>query len=105
LRDVRFRYEDSEILDRSLTSTNFHTYYQGSEMVVAGKLPVLPMDEEGGSSSGAGAGGMDRMIEYMILATQAEGTQYLVQGSYNGSAVSYTIVGNAATRPYSNKLI
>ena len=38
LRGVRFKYQDDEILSQSLTSTNFHTYYQGSEMVVAGRL-------------------------------------------------------------------
>ncbi len=67
---MRFRYEEEEILAHSLTSTNFHTYYQGSEMVVAGRIPQS-----------------NEIIEYEILATQAEGTQYKVHGSYNGSKV------------------
>ena len=38
LRGVEFKYQEDEILANSLTSTNFHTYYQGSEMIIAGKL-------------------------------------------------------------------
>ncbi len=83
LRDVVFRYEDSEILDHSLTSTNFHTYYQGSEMVVAGRLPK-PLSTSRTTSPSS----EQRIIEYTIMATQAEGAQYAVEGAYNGSAVS-----------------
>jgi hypothetical protein len=75
---VRFVYQNDEILSQSLTSTNFHTYYQGSEMVVAGRLP---RDEDKLVK--------DEMIKYEILATQAEGANYKVHGEYNGSAVRY----------------
>ena len=85
LRDVRFRYEDDEILSRSLTSTNFHTYYQGSEMVVAGRLP--PASPGGGGAAG-GSEAPNKMLEYEIHATQARGHEYSVTGTYNGSAVS-----------------
>ena len=51
-----------------MTSTNFHTYYQGSEMVVAGQLPTYPSDK----------------LEYEIIANQAGGT-YSVSGSYNAT--------------------
>ena len=74
LRNVTFVYQADEILSNSLTSTNFHTYYQGSEMVVAGRMPQSDNKEEG--------------IQYEILATQAKGEAYQVHGSYDGSAVS-----------------
>lgn len=72
MRDVQFKYQENEILAHSLTSTNFHTFYQGSEMVVAGRLPVIK----------------DDMIKYEILANKAEGGEYKVKGQYNGSEVS-----------------
>merc|ERR1719210_1661043 len=47
LRNVQFKYQEDEILANSLTSTNFHTYYQGSEMIVAGKLASdQPIDNQ-----------------------------------------------------------
>ena len=46
LRNVQFRYQEDEILANSLTSTNFHTYYQGSELVVAGRLPVTNVQSD-----------------------------------------------------------
>ena len=85
---MRFRYQDNEILSRSLTSTNFHTYYQGSEMVVAGRLP--PSKSGSGTehlASAATASG-NKLIEYEIRATQAQGHEYSVAGAYNVSAVS-----------------
>ena len=91
LRDVRFRYEDDEILSRSLTSTNFHTYYQGSEMVVAGRLPPASPGGGGGGGGGGAADGLkpqNKLLEYEIHATQARGHEYSVSGTYNGSAVS-----------------
>ncbi len=81
LRGVQFKYQADEILAHSLTSTNFHTYYQGSEMVVAGRLasdqplmdsPPVPTQD---------------LIEYEILATEANGP-YKVGGEYNASAAS-----------------
>ena len=90
---MRFRYQDDEILSRSLTSTNFHTYYQGSEMVVAGRLPPPPAASGSGSgrkhsaAAGTAAEG-NKLIEYEIHATQAQGQEYSVAGAYNGSAVS-----------------
>lgn len=79
MRDVKFVYQDHDILAHSLTSTNFHTYYQGSEMVVAGKLPGDEIRERAND-----------LIEYEILATQAHGQSYVVHGEYNGSAVRTT---------------
>ena len=68
LQNVAFTYQKSEILANSLTSTNFHTYYQGSEMVVAGRL----------------ANHQDHQIDYQILATQATGQpDYIVEGRHN----------------------
>ena len=66
LSNVTFNYAENEILEHSLTSTNFHTYYQGSEMVVAGRLPDYP----------------SKLLEYEIVANQADG-KYSVAGSYN----------------------
>lgn len=74
MRNVRFTYQEDEILSKSLTSTNFHTHYQGSEMVVAGKLPDAIFKTED-------------LIEYEILATKSKGETYKVEGAYNGSAV------------------
>ena len=90
LRDVRFRYQDDEILSRSLTSTNFHTYYQGSEMVVAGRLPPSSPGTKHSAAAAAKekAASGNKLIEYEIHATQAQGHEYSVAGSYNGSAVS-----------------
>ena len=69
LENVAFTYQKSEILANSLTSTNFHTYYQGSEMVVAGRL----------------ANHQDHQIDYQILATQATGQpDYIVEGRHDG---------------------
>ena len=70
LQNVDFTYQNSEILSNSLTSTNFHTYYQGSEMVVAGRVvKTSSLDHH-----------RDDLIEYQILATQASGQDYLVKG-------------------------
>lgn len=77
LRGVNFTYQSDEILSNSLTSTNFHTYYQGSEMVVAGKLETYM------------ANNPNELIEYQILATQAFGNQYFVEGTYNGSEAHF----------------
>ena len=87
---MRFRYQDDEILSRSLTSTNFHTYYQGSEMVVAGRLPPSKSGSGSGRKHSAAAGTAkgNKLIEYEIHATQAQGQEYSVAGAYNGSAVS-----------------
>ena len=71
---MSFKYQEDEILSDSLTVTNFHTYYQGSEMVVAGKMEDLGINP-------------DELIEYKILATQAMGQQYSILGAYNGSEV------------------
>ena len=68
LSNVTFKYATTDILAHSLTSTNFHTYYQGSEMVVAGQLP----------SDAA------KSIEYEIVANQANG-QYTASGTYDTS--------------------
>ena len=57
-------------MEHSLTATNFHTYYQGSEMVVAGQLPKKRADK----------------IEYEIVASQAGGA-YSVSGTYNTSSM------------------
>lgn len=83
LRDVRFKYQEDEILSDSLTVTNFHTYYQGSEMVVAGKMEDLGLNP-------------DELIEYKILATQALGQQYSILGAYNGSEV----ISNSIFEPF-----
>ena len=68
---MAFRYQEGEILDHSLTSTNFHTYYQGSEMVVAGQLPGNPSS---------------KMLEYEITANQAGG-KYVVSGSHDTTSM------------------
>ena len=73
---MAFRYQEGEILDHSLTSTNFHTYYQGSEMVVAGQLPGNPSS---------------KILEYEITANQAGG-KYVVSGSHNTTSMVRTIV-------------
>ena len=70
LSDVRFKYEQNGILEHSLTSTNFHTYYQGSEMVVAGQLPNHPSQK----------------LQYEIIANQAGG-KYVVSGSHNTTSM------------------
>ena len=90
---MRFRYQNDEILSRSLTSTNFHTYYQGSEMVVAGRLPPSASGS-GQKHSGATATNGNKLIEYEIHATQAQGQEYSVAGAYNGSAVSARVEEN-----------
>lgn len=72
LRDVRFAYPDTVgVPAHALTSTSFHTYYQGGEMVVAGRSAR-------------------ELVEYEIVATQASGREYAVEGAYNGSEVSLT---------------
>ena len=73
---MAFRYQEGEILDHSLTSTNFHTYYQGSEMVVAGQLPGNPSS---------------KILEYEITANQAGG-KYVVSGSHNTTSMVGTMV-------------
>ena len=73
---MAFRYQEGEILDHSLTSTNFHTYYQGSEMVVAGQLPGNPSS---------------KMLEYEITANQAGG-KYVVSGSHDTTSMVCTMV-------------
>ena len=111
LRDVRFRYQDDEILSRSLTSTNFHTYYQGSEMVVAGRLPPSsPGAKHSAAATKEKAASGSKLIEYEIHATQAQGHEYSVAGSYNGSAVSarkghhdQLLVIGASTRKWHGK--
>ena len=87
---MRFRYQDDEILSRSLTSTNFHTYYQGSEMVVAGRLPPSKSGSGTGTdhSAAAATASGNKLIEYEIHATQAQGHEYSVAGAYNGTEVS-----------------
>ena len=57
-----------------MTATNFHTYYQGSEMVVAGQLPTKRADK----------------IEYEIVASQAGG-EYSVSGTYNTSSMVFSM--------------
>lgn len=84
LREVQFKYQADEILADSLTSTNFHTYYQGSEMVVAGKLA----DQSNLNMASS------NLIEYEILATEADGP-YKVNGEYN-SAVAASQVNNSS---------
>ena len=85
LRGVEFKYQEDEILANSLTSTNFHTYYQGSEMIIAGKLAsdqpysLLPMSDATDSD------GTGKLIEYEILATEANG-QYRVDGKYEAAS-------------------
>ena len=74
LSDVRFKYQQNEILEHSLTSTNFHTYYQGSEMVVAGQLPNHP----------------SKKLQYEIFANQAGG-KYVITGSHNTTSMVNTI--------------
>ena len=80
LRGVSFKYQDDDILSNSLTSTNFHTFYQGSEMVVAGRLPPAAARESGKANA-------NDLITYKILAKQADGVNYAVHGAYNGSEV------------------
>ena len=89
LRDVRFSYDSDKILSRSLTSTNFHTYYEGSEMVVAGKLPELALVENlAAFAPPPAASSLVDEIKYEIVATQDKGGKYSVSGVYNASAVS-----------------
>lgn len=83
LSNVTFQYPENEILEHSLTSTNFHTYYQGSEMVVAGQLPNYPSK---------------KLLEYEIIANQANG-KYIVTGSYNTTS---TVSINNISSPYFN---
>ena len=78
LRNVQFRYQEDEILANSLTSTNFHTYYQGSELVVAGRLPVTNVQSDSPALP-------NDLIKYEILATQATGS-YLIDGQHNTSS-------------------
>ena len=78
LRGVQFKYQADEILANSLTSTNFHTYYQGSEMIVAGKL----QQHQPYSFPISDASDPGKLIEYEILATEATG-QYRVDGKYD----------------------
>ena len=78
LRNVQFKYQDDEILANSLTSTNFHTYYQGSEMVVAGRLTTHDFQSDSPTHT-------NDLIEYEILATQAIG-DYQIDGQYNTSS-------------------
>ena len=71
LRDVKFSYPSGEeVSEASLTSTNFHTYYQGGEMVVAGK-----------------AFEAKETVHYEIVAQQSSGLPYRVTGAYNTSQV------------------
>jgi len=84
LRNIQFKYQDDEILTNSLTSTNFHTYYQGSELVVAGKLPAHPVDIQS-DAAGMPTGTQNDLIKYEIVATQATGG-YHIDGQYNTSA-------------------
>ena len=70
LSDVQFKYQQNEILEHSLTSTNIHTYYQGSEMVVAGQLPNHPSGK----------------LQYEIIANQAGG-KYVVSGSQSTNSM------------------
>ena len=86
LRGVEFKYQANEILAHSLTSTNFHTYYQGSEMVVAGRL----MADQTSSNR--------NLIEYEILATEANG-EYKANGNYSTSSLQK--VRNSAAVPIS----
>ena len=74
---MQFRYQEDNILANSLTSTNFHTYYQGSELVVAGRLPRHLLRDANFQN--------DDLIQYEILATQAFG-DYHVNGQYNTSS-------------------
>ena len=78
LRNIQFKYQEDEILDNSLTSTNFHTYYQGSELVVAGRLPNTNIQSDAPPSP-------NDLIEYEIVATQATGG-YHIDGQYNTSS-------------------
>ena len=79
LRNVQFKYQDDEILANSLTSTNFHTYYQGSEMVMAGRLTTHDFQSDSPPTH------TNDLIEYEILATQAVG-DYQIDGQYNTSS-------------------
>lgn len=86
LRNVQFKYQDDEILANSLTSTNFHTYYQGSEMVVAGRLTTHDFQSDSPPTH------TNDLIEYEILATQAIGG-YQIDGQYNTSSkVSFALI-------------
>lgn len=74
LNDVQFNYKESTVL--GLTQTDFHTFYQGGEMVVAGMIS----DE----------GEMEPVIEYEISAHQAIG-RYEVSGHFSPSLVPVVV--------------
>ena len=61
-------------------------------MVVAGRLPPAAAEEVGKTKA-------SELISYEILATQADGMNYAVHGSYNGSEVT-TKHQNAFTHTY-----
>ena len=62
-------------------------------MVVAGRLPPSASGS-GQKHSGATATNGNKLIEYEIHATQAQGQEYSVAGAYNGSAVSARVEEN-----------
>ena len=94
LRGVEFKYQEDEILANSLTSTNFHTYYQGSEMIIPGKLAshqpysLYPMSDAPIKEVNTA-----NLIEYEILATEANG-QYRVDGKYEATSKVLCSAGN-----------
>ncbi|XP_040572273.1 inter-alpha-trypsin inhibitor heavy chain H3 [Lepeophtheirus salmonis] len=70
LRNVRFVYQNDSITQNSLTSTSFHSYYKGGEMVVAGHL-MSPAHSEL----------LETQIKYKVLANDADG-EYEIDGRY-----------------------
>ncbi|KAJ4439313.1 hypothetical protein ANN_07435 [Periplaneta americana] len=69
LANVTFNYLDGKIDKDSLTTNQFHSYYGGSEIVVAGKLSGAEDDEDLGAEVNAWSGGEHKEVLYKPLCT------------------------------------
>ncbi|XP_069702837.1 inter-alpha-trypsin inhibitor heavy chain H3-like [Periplaneta americana] len=70
LANVTFNYLDGKIDKDSLTTNQFHSYYGGSEIVVAGKLSGAEDDDEDlGAEVNAWSGGEHKEVLYKPLCT------------------------------------
>lgn len=75
MTNVTFRYQgDGTSSPDSLTSTNFHTYYKGGEMVVAGRIPEVAS-----------------FMDYEIVALQGD-EPYRVKGRHRNTQVKGSLL-------------
>lgn len=67
MRNVSFNYLDGSLNDSTLTQTNFNTYFNGSELIVAGKINNLEKLRNGIQVSAKAAGNRDVSLSRPLI--------------------------------------